>query len=104
MKFSELIEHAIVCIKGFNPVIKTLDSHADEFIAQVSSKENIRMTNDADRRFAIVFIVHGSLREGVRQASFLWLHALLRIPQGKSSRAWLQAMLGVSSLSPISLS
>ena len=36
MKFSELIEHAIVCIKGFNPVVTTIDSHADEFIAQVS--------------------------------------------------------------------
>ena len=41
MKFSELIDHAIVCIKGFNPVIKTLDSHADEFIAQVSRLSNI---------------------------------------------------------------
>ena len=40
MKFSELIDHAIVCIKGFNPVIKTLDSHADEFIAQVSIEAN----------------------------------------------------------------
>jgi len=36
MKFSELIEHAIVCIKGFNPVVTTIDSHSDEFIAQVS--------------------------------------------------------------------
>ena len=43
MKFSELIDHAIVCIKGFNPVIKTLDSHADEFIAQVSSLSNISL-------------------------------------------------------------
>ena len=36
MKFSELIEHCVTCIKGFNPVIKTIDSHADEFISQVS--------------------------------------------------------------------
>ena len=35
MKFSELIEHCIACIKSFNPVIKTIDSHADEYIAQV---------------------------------------------------------------------
>ena len=35
MKFSELIEHCVACIKGFNPVIKTIDSHADEYIAQV---------------------------------------------------------------------
>ena len=38
MKFSELIEHCITCIKGFNPVIKTIDSHADEFISQVRNK------------------------------------------------------------------
>ena len=36
MKFSELIEHCNTCIKSFNPVIKTIDSHADEYIAQVS--------------------------------------------------------------------
>ena len=36
MKFSELIDHCITCIKGFNPVIKTIDSYADEFIATVS--------------------------------------------------------------------
>ena len=36
MKFSELIEHCVTCIKTFNPVIKTIDSHADEMIAQVS--------------------------------------------------------------------
>ena len=35
MKFSELIEHAIECLKTFNPVIKTIDSHADEMIAKV---------------------------------------------------------------------
>ena len=35
MKFSELIEHCCACIKAFNPVIKTIDSHADEYIAQV---------------------------------------------------------------------
>ena len=35
MKFSELIDHCITCIKTFNPVITTIDSHADQFIAQV---------------------------------------------------------------------
>lgn len=35
MKFSDLIEHCTTCIKGFNPVVKTIDSHADEFISQV---------------------------------------------------------------------
>ena len=44
MKFSELLDHAITCIKTFNPVIKTLDSHADEFIAQVSKQSLNRMT------------------------------------------------------------
>ena len=36
MKFGELIEHCIACIKQFNPVIKTIDSHADDFISAVS--------------------------------------------------------------------
>ena len=36
MKFSELIEHCSTCIKEFNPVIKTIDSHADDYIARVS--------------------------------------------------------------------
>lgn len=36
MKFSELIEHAVECIKTFNPVIKTIDSHADSFLEKVS--------------------------------------------------------------------
>ena len=36
MKFSELIGHSITCIKTFNPVVTTIDSHADEFIARVS--------------------------------------------------------------------
>lgn len=36
MRFSELLEHCITCIKTFNPVIKTIDSHADEYIANVS--------------------------------------------------------------------
>ena len=36
MKFSELIEHCSACIKDFNPVIKTIDSHADDYIAKVS--------------------------------------------------------------------
>ena len=30
MKFSELIEHCITCVKSFNPVTHTIDSHADE--------------------------------------------------------------------------
>lgn len=38
MKFSELIEHCCRCIKAFNPVIKTIDSHADEYIAAVSAR------------------------------------------------------------------
>lgn len=38
MKFSELIEHAVECIKTFNPVIKTIDSHADSFLEKVSCK------------------------------------------------------------------
>lgn len=37
MKFSELIEASIDCIKAYNPVIKTIDSHADDFLKDVSS-------------------------------------------------------------------
>jgi len=36
MKFSELIDHAIECIKTYNEVIKTLDSHGDEYVKKVS--------------------------------------------------------------------
>ena len=32
MKFSELIDSCIECIKTFNPIIKTIDSHADDFL------------------------------------------------------------------------
>ena len=35
MKFSELIEQCIECIKTFNPVINTIDSHADNFLSNV---------------------------------------------------------------------
>jgi hypothetical protein len=35
MKFGELVEHTIECIKTFNPVYKTIDSHSDEFLANV---------------------------------------------------------------------
>ena len=40
MKFSDLIEHCVTCIKSFNPVIKTIDSHADEFINNVSTRRS----------------------------------------------------------------
>lgn len=36
MKFGELIEHTVKCIRTFNPVVDTIDSHADNFLAQVS--------------------------------------------------------------------
>ena len=35
MKFSELIDSCIECIKSFNPIVKTLDSHADDFLKDV---------------------------------------------------------------------
>ena len=37
MKFSELLEHSIECIKQYNSIIKTVDSHADEYLKDVSS-------------------------------------------------------------------
>jgi hypothetical protein len=33
MKFSELIDMCIECVKTFNPVINTIDSHADNFLS-----------------------------------------------------------------------
>jgi len=33
MKFGDLIDHCIQCVKTFNPVINTIDSHADNFLA-----------------------------------------------------------------------
>ena len=36
-KFSDLIEDAVNCIKTYNRVIKTIDSHADDFLAAVST-------------------------------------------------------------------
>jgi len=37
MKFSELVDKSIDCLKTFNPVYKTIDSHADDFLATVST-------------------------------------------------------------------
>jgi hypothetical protein len=36
MKFSELIEACTECISSYNPVIKTIDSHADDFLKEVN--------------------------------------------------------------------
>ena len=35
MKFDELLEKCVECIKSFNPVINTIDSHADNFLTTV---------------------------------------------------------------------
>ena len=37
MEFAELIEASIECIKSFNPVYKTIDTHADDYLKDVSS-------------------------------------------------------------------
>lgn len=36
MKYGELIDQSIECIKTFNPVYSTVDSHADTFLQTVS--------------------------------------------------------------------
>ena len=41
MKFSELIDSCIECIRTFNPIIKTIDSHADDFLKDVSVLEHL---------------------------------------------------------------
>lgn len=35
MKFSELLEHCKECVKSFNPVISTIDSHADNYLSTI---------------------------------------------------------------------
>ena len=35
MKFSELIDQCIECVKSFNAVINTIDSHADNFLKHI---------------------------------------------------------------------
>ena len=35
MKFDELIDQCQECVKTFNPMIKTIDSHADDFLKSV---------------------------------------------------------------------
>jgi hypothetical protein len=35
MKYSELIEKCDECIKTFNPIISTIDSHADTYLSNV---------------------------------------------------------------------
>lgn len=35
MKFGELLDHCQECVKTFNPVINTIDSHADNFLQNV---------------------------------------------------------------------
>lgn len=35
MKFQELIECCVDCIKTFNPVYKTIDTHADDYLKEV---------------------------------------------------------------------
>jgi hypothetical protein len=36
MKFSELIDSCVECLRSFNPIIKTIDSHADDFLKDVN--------------------------------------------------------------------
>lgn len=55
MKFGELIDHTIECIKTFNPVYKTIDSHSDEFLAIVTTLTNSDLPT----------LVQGPLRKGV---------------------------------------
>lgn len=53
MKFSELLEECVGCIKTFNPIINTLDSHADDFLA--------KWTNDFERVF-VKQVFYGCVR------------------------------------------
>ena len=70
MKFSELIDSCIECLKGFNPIIKTIDSHADDFLKDVSA-----LTGNKT-------LVQGPLRKSVHQAGVLWVCPLPRVLEG----------------------
>jgi len=52
-KFSELIEDAVNCIKQYNRVIKTIDSHADDFLAAFK---------DPYERVFVKQVFHGCIR------------------------------------------
>ena len=71
MKFGELVEHTIECIKTFNPVYKTIDSHSDEFLANVFLPWSCLTKS----------LVQRSLWESFHKASFLRMYTLRRIPQ-----------------------
>lgn len=72
MKYGDLIDQAIECVKTFNPVYSTVDSHADKFLESVRTKFVSELTLQIGER---------RLREGFYQASVLRLHTLRRIPQ-----------------------
>lgn len=36
MRYGELIDQSIQCVKTFNPIYSTVDSHADQFLQSVS--------------------------------------------------------------------
>ena len=55
-KFSELIEDSVNCIRTYNKVTHTIDSHADEFLAAVSSKSHpLLVSGYFSERLTILF-------------------------------------------------
>lgn len=68
MKFGELIDHAVECLKTFNPVIKTIDSHADEFLLKVSHNQRSLMVcvcaqiHDAYEKVFLKQVFYGCVR------------------------------------------
>ena len=77
MKFSELIDSCVECLKGFNPIIKTIDSHADDFLKDVSLAINkiAYSTRTPMRRFSsnrysmVVSAIRSSLRSSTQSSS-----------------------------------
>jgi hypothetical protein len=37
MKFGDLIDQAVACVRAYNPVYSTVDSHADQHLSAVST-------------------------------------------------------------------
>jgi len=69
MKFDELVDICVDCIKAFNPVTSTIDSHAEDFL------KNVRF---------LLCEVKRPLWKSVCEASFLRLHPLSRLLKGNS--------------------
>ena len=62
MKFSELIDSCVECIKSFNPIVKTLDSHADDFLKDVRPSPLTMKYTDPYEKVFVKQVFYGCVR------------------------------------------